>query len=329
MDDENLSRNTKALRRDIKRAKIFAVQHLTRRIKMLKNKRGTEQQVEKNTRKATRFYEELEYIKELDIDTVIKKIQNKDSSDSMVVTAEEVEQRALDRLISSKPIQDHLKLSNTTCAKIQSSLNDPAVRSAKKAKTKLKLKQENLTIPTIPTSIPSSASDNDSCQSDNEIELERTPSSFFVQSLSSVKKRDPHSTRQNGKPGKQKENNLNNKSRSNKKPQKERKKSSNRMGQRARQRVWKEQYGKKANHVKSSDKMAKPKQDKTRKKLMTNANQKRRQETNMNKGAKRKGNSVEETASHPSWEASKRRKLQQNISQTKFQGQKITFDDSD
>ncbi|CAB4042763.1 Malate dehydrogenase, mitochondrial, partial [Paramuricea clavata] len=136
------------------------------------------------------------------------------------VTAEEVEQRALDRLISSKPIQDHLKLSNTTCAKIQSSLNDPAVRSAKKAKTKLKLKQENLTIPTIPTSIPSSASDNDSCQSDNEIELERTPSSFFVQSLSSVKKRDPHSTRQNGKPGKQKENNLNNKSRSNKKPQK-------------------------------------------------------------------------------------------------------------
>lgn len=103
---------------------------------------------------------------------------------------------------------------------VQSSLNDPAVRSAKKAKTKLKLKQENLTVPTIPTSIPSSPSDNDSCQSDSEIELERTPSSFFVQSLSSVKKPDPHRTRQNGKPGKQKENNLNNKSRSNKKPQK-------------------------------------------------------------------------------------------------------------
>ncbi len=46
-------------------------------------------------------------------------------------------------------------------------------------------------------------------------------------------------------------------------------------------------------------------------------------------GVKRKQNSGEETASHPSWEASKRRKLQQNISQTKFQGQKITFDDSD
>jgi hypothetical protein len=46
-------------------------------------------------------------------------------------------------------------------------------------------------------------------------------------------------------------------------------------------------------------------------------------------GVKRQRESVEEEASHPSWEASKRRKLQQNISETKFQGQKITFDDSD
>lgn len=35
------------------------------------------------------------------------------------------------------------------------------------------------------------------------------------------------------------------------------------------------------------------------------------------------------STNHPSWEASKRRKLQHNISEVKFQGQKITFDDSD
>ena len=46
-------------------------------------------------------------------------------------------------------------------------------------------------------------------------------------------------------------------------------------------------------------------------------------------GVKRQPESVKEEASHPSWEASKRRKLQQNISETKFQGQKITFDDSE
>ena len=319
MDTENLSANTKALQKDIKRAKLFAIQHLTRRIKMLKNKRGTEQQVEKNTRKAARFEEELEYLKELNINIVIKKIQDKDFTDSTV--AAKIQQRALDRLISSKPIQGHLQQAKSTYTKRQSSKND---RDFSMKSSKLQPKQEYFIQANI--SPPSSASDNDSILSD--VELERIPTSFFVGSLSTGKKREQPRTKRNRQCETQKENNLNSKLRNDKKPQKERKKSSNRMGQRARQRLWKEQYGKRAKHIKTSDKTGKPKY-KTREKVTTNGDQKLTKESKTNKGVKKQAESVKEEASHPSWEASKRRKLQQNISETKFQGQKITFDDSD
>ena len=318
MDTENLSVNTKALQRDIKRAKLFAIQHLTRRIKMLKTKRGTEQQVEKNTRKVARFEEELEYLKELNIDIVIKKIQNKDFTDATV--AAEIQRHALDRLISSKPIRGHLQQAKTTSTKRQSSKND---QDFSEKSSKLQPNQEHFIQANI--SPRSSVSDNDPVLSDAK--LERSPTSFFIGSLSMGKKREQPKTKRNRQSEKLKENNLNSELRNDKKPQKERKKSSNRMGQRARQRLWKEQYGKKAKHIKASDKTAKPKY-KTREKLTTNGNKNLKKESKTNKGVKRKPESVEK-ASHPSWEASKRRKLQQNISETKFQGQKITFNDSD
>ena len=48
-------------------------------------------------------------------------------------------------------------------------------------------------------------------------------------------------------------------------------------------RLWKEQYGKKAKHIKASDKTAKPKY-KTREKLTTNGFQKLTKESKTNKG---------------------------------------------
>ncbi len=99
---------------------------------------------------------------------------------------------------------------------MQSSVNDPADPSPKKASSMLKQKHE----PQHNISSSCSESESDSITSDNEIQLERTPSSFFVDSLSSVKKRDYPTTRQNNKSGKQRETNLDSKLRNDKKPQK-------------------------------------------------------------------------------------------------------------
>ena len=49
-------------------------------------------------------------------------------------------------------------------------------------------------------------------------------------------------------------------------------------------RLWKEQYGKRANHMKSNDKTAKPKHHRTDKKLKANENRKPRQERRTTKG---------------------------------------------
>ncbi|XP_028400338.1 serum response factor-binding protein 1-like isoform X2 [Dendronephthya gigantea] len=322
MENKKPTENMNALRRDIKRAKLFAIQHLTRRVKMLKNKRGTAQQLEKNTRKAARFEDELEHIKELNIDEVIIKIKDKDLDVSAM--DDDIKERAIARLLSSKPIQDYLsKQSQSNNSHKRQKCNNP-----KECLSQTELDESEITRKTKeiepeeenPNSSPLqsySASDNDSSLSENEeITLQRTPTSFFVESLSSVK--DHNTTKQAKNTRQKKEKTSSSESRIAMKTQKERKKSSNRMGQRARQRLWKEQYGKKANHFKSNDKNTNPKQDRKKAERKTST-----------KGNKRKDNSVDETLNHPSWEASKRRKMQQNISKTKFQGQKITFDDSD
>ena len=88
--------------------------------------------------------------------------------------------------------------------------------SSEKSSSKLQPKQDHFMQANI--SLPSSASDNDSVSSD--MEMERTPTSFFIGSLSTGKKREQPTTKQNRQSEKQKENNLNNKLRNDKKPQK-------------------------------------------------------------------------------------------------------------
>eukprot|EP00731_Ephydatia_muelleri_P016237 Em0009g661a len=55
------------VKRELRRAKLFEIQKLTKRARALEAKRGSETQVLKNKRKAQRCLEELEHIKEFDL----------------------------------------------------------------------------------------------------------------------------------------------------------------------------------------------------------------------------------------------------------------------
>lgn len=311
----NDNHDTKMLRRDLKRAKVFAIHYLTRRIRLLKNKRGTEQQIEKNTRKAGRFQEEIECIKDLDVNIVLKKIDDKlDIADVTQNGFQDVEERALARLMSSKPIQNRLK--DTTDKKDISRSPDTTdvlsitkIRqksSAKLSWKKSKSKTQNLSSTEQTITSSDDALDSSEENSDEDLGMERMSTSFFVESMASFMEDDDDADET--------------KKRKEKKDKKGTKRASNRLGQRARQRLWKDRYGKLANHVKSDDKIKR-----TRKREKLKPDQKRTKQAKIAKPKK----GVQETASHPSWEASKRRKLEQNISQTQFQGEKIIFEDSD
>jgi hypothetical protein len=67
----------KQLKPFVKRAKVFVIRKLTRRIKLLKDKRGTEQQVKKNKRKAYRLRNDIDVIKDIDLDGFCRELAEK------------------------------------------------------------------------------------------------------------------------------------------------------------------------------------------------------------------------------------------------------------
>ncbi|ODV93923.1 hypothetical protein PACTADRAFT_51670 [Pachysolen tannophilus NRRL Y-2460] len=127
----------------------------------------------------------------------------------------------------------------------------------------------------------------------------------------------------------------------------------NRRGQRARRKIWEQKYGKNAKHIQKEIEKTQSereirqkeyeercrKREEKRKKLIeeggTGANQVPVSKIRLNVNDKRNSTSIvasrtvntedkESKSLHPSWEAKK--KQQQELSQVKFQGKKITFD---
>ena len=62
------------MQRLAKKRRLFLVQKLTRRIKVLKGKKGTEQQVSKNQRKVDRFVSKLDDMKQLNLEILIAEL---------------------------------------------------------------------------------------------------------------------------------------------------------------------------------------------------------------------------------------------------------------
>uniref|UniRef100_A0A1X7UNR3 Serum response factor-binding protein 1 n=1 Tax=Amphimedon queenslandica TaxID=400682 RepID=A0A1X7UNR3_AMPQE len=110
MDASERSKDEVLLKRGLKRAKLFQIQKLTKNIRLYKNKRGSEEQLEKNRRKSERFAQDLETIKDIDITKLSKLLLSKDEDISSILTTKEmpvdVTKRAQWRLLHTKVMKE-------------------------------------------------------------------------------------------------------------------------------------------------------------------------------------------------------------------------------
>lgn len=363
-----MEKESSVLKREIKRAKLFEVQRLVRRMRQLGNKKGTEAQLKKNRRKIERFEKELEFLKDTTVAEIIRRVTNDKSEAERVadrvledhvedsLTDIDLQRRAMDRIVNSTKLHKSLeglsankqqsvrfeKRSNknkkkpkTVGEKVAVTWNEKSVSGNTQAKEyegnessdtetekatmqkRLKaLKKKPTTNKLVPAKKPqlkeildqddsfvsgSDVSGSDSGEDTDGISYPdlkpKGLGSCFVQSMSGVKddEKVDKKVRKADKTVKR-----------------------NRKGQRARQQMWEKVHGKSAKHLVKRAKEYTSKDNNEIKKLKSN-NVKLQQPTKQTK---------KEEILHPSWQAMKRRRLQETM-KVEFKGEKIRFDDSE
>lgn len=150
------------LKREIKRAKLFEVQRLVRRLRQLANKKGSETQTKKNQRKVERFEKELEFLKDVGVDEVARRIASKKSEDGLnknqaIKDDKEdpcvdfvLQERALDRVANSTKIKEFMKRVDASRkdfgdSNVKKGNSDTEVSSAVKQQKFVKDKSKNKT----------------------------------------------------------------------------------------------------------------------------------------------------------------------------------------
>lgn len=363
-----MEKESSVLKREIKRAKLFEVQRLVRRMRQLGNKKGTEAQLKKNRRKIERFEKELEFLKDTTVAEIIRRVTNDKSEAECVadrvledhvedsLTDIDLQRRAMDRIVNSTKLHKSLegisankqqsvrfeKRSNknkkkpkTVGEKVAVTWNEKSVSGNTQAKeyegnensdTEIEkemiqkrmkaLKKKPTTNKLVPAKKPqlkeildqddsfvsgSDVSGSDSGEDTDGISYPDSKpkglGSCFVQSMSGVKddEKVDKKVRKADKTVKR-----------------------NRKGQRARQQMWEKVHGKSAKHLVKRAKEYTSKDNNEIKKLKSN-NVKSQQPTKQTK---------KEEILHPSWQAMKRRRLQETM-KVEFKGEKIRFDDSE
>lgn len=121
MPEEVIMKEIGGLKREIKRAKLFEVQRLVRRLRQLANKKGSETQIKKNRRKVERFEKELEFLKDVGVDEIARRIASKNGQDGLnnnqaIKDNKEdpradfvLQQKALERVVNSTKIKEFMK----------------------------------------------------------------------------------------------------------------------------------------------------------------------------------------------------------------------------
>ena len=355
------------LKREAKRAKLFEIQRLVRRIRQLANKKGTEAQVKKNQRKVERFEKEMEFLKDVEVAEIISRIKSKEEDEDGHVDQElevsqeniDLQKRAIDRIINSTKLQEFLE----KIAAEEKDSEEAEQRSRDTDAAPIKKKQRknvnNKTAKSFATSEPQAKGEDEDNNSSSDEKVPRqqkaskqkatmntsltsgidpdleefeddnaySPTSdfsesdfgedsddisslglkpkglesCFVQTMSGLKK---ETLKGKSKQGKEKG------TEGNKKGKK------NRKGQRARQQIWQKIHGKSAKHLHKKKTELNSKERKEPKKqinVKTQPSLKRKDDNQM---------------LHPSWEATKRRRLQESA-KVEFKGEKIRFDDSE
>ena len=358
-----MEKDISGLSREVKRAKLFEIQRLVRRIRQLAHKKGTETQLKKNQRKIERFEKEMEFLKDAELAEIIRKITNKEGKEGHEIDEViedsthadiDLHNRALDRIINSltlkrflekvsagekdsaKPEQRRSGIEAATPTKAQriklrtsSAKSFPAGKSRGKehkddgsidAGIRKKLKQRKGVIgKSLSSDIKpelkedknnvswhgSDCSESDSEEDADDISsFEHTPKgleSCFVQTMSGLEK---ESLKAKSKQGKEKGKVVNKKGKK------------NRKGQRARQQTWEKIHGKSAKHLLKKKVELSSKETKA-------ANEQKNAKTQHS--LKKKG---DDESLHPSWEATKKRRLQESL-KVEFKGQRMRFDDSE
>ena len=361
-----MDKEISGLSREVKRAKLFEIQRLVRRIRQLALKKGTEPQLKKNQRKIERFEKELEFLKDAEVAEIICKITNKEDKDGHEID-EVIEDsthadinlhnRALDRIINSTTLKTFLEkvsVDEEDSAKAEQRRSDIDAAGARPTKTqrmnvklktssaknsqagksrrkeyeddgsidagiRKKLKQrKGMMGKSLSSDIKPEVKEDenyvswpgsDYSESDSEGDadghispLERKSKgleSCFVQTMSGLEK---ESLKAKSKQGNEKGKVVNKKGKK------------NRKGQRARQQAWEKIHGKSAKHL-------------LKKKVELSLKE--------TKGANKRNNAktqhslerkIDNESLHPSWEATKRRRLQETL-KVEFKGQRIRFDD--
>ena len=365
-----MEKEIRGLLREVKRARLFEIQRLVRRIRQLAHKKGTDAQLKKNQRKIERFEKELEFLKDAEMASIVRKITNKKDKDSREIDEViedlthadiDLRNRALDRIINSTTLQKYLeklsaseedslvaeqrkgsidaaratkalrknvKLKTSSAKSIptrksqqKEEYDDEGIRKKQKqqkAKQRKGTMSNNLTSVINPNIKPAelkedenyvilpgsdySESEFEDADADDISSLEIKPKgldSCFVQTMSGLEK---ESLEAKSKQGREKGKVANKKGKK------------NRKGQRARQKTWEKVHGKSAKHL-------------LKKKMELSSKEtgraKGRNAAKTQHSLKRKS---DDESLHPSWEATKRRRLQETL-KVEFKGQRIRFDD--
>lgn len=148
-----MEKEISGLSREVKRAKLFEIQRLVRRIRQLAHKKGTETQLKKNQRKIERFEKELEFLKDAEMAEIIGKITNNEGNDGHEINEViedsthadiDLHNRALDRIINSTTLKRFLEkvsAGEKDSAKAEQRRSDiDAARPTKTQRSNVKLK---------------------------------------------------------------------------------------------------------------------------------------------------------------------------------------------
>lgn len=316
-------KETKALRREVKRAKVFAMQRQIRQMKQLENKKGSDAQIEKNRRRVGRLEQELEFLKDADIEETVRIITEQDGV-QRVVNEENahgdmnLKNRALSKIINSKTLQSFMQKRETRNQ--DQSKGNPGVKKRKREgrkKIETKMTHDNIGVDEqklkhkaddeglkkikekrkpIGKKLRMMTRENGAAESDL-----KNVESCFVRSMSRLKE---------GRTAK-----FRNKWGRNKGKIYQNRESKNRKGQRQRQKMWEEIYGSNAKHLRK-----KTGQTKSQGHTESMKWESKIKTENGPKGTLK--------PLHPSWEAMKKKRLQETVN-LEFKGQKIRFDDSE
>ncbi|XP_033127220.1 serum response factor-binding protein 1-like [Anneissia japonica] len=110
MDRAKLKNEIVLMRNVVKRVKVQVIRQLTRQIKKLRAKKGTKQQVKKNSRRVERLLAELESIKDLVADDISRQAFFGKLTFDIKSQEDDTLKRATARIIQHKIIQERVKL---------------------------------------------------------------------------------------------------------------------------------------------------------------------------------------------------------------------------